>query len=226
MAKKKPIKKRRKSPRPTQKQSQKQIVNINFPEKKKRRKSTGVKKNNLQLAVQSLSSNLNMFSSDTQRLNNLENLIGELRKEQRQLITVGRPTPTAISTANASIETQTMPTLKKTQKTQTSKIKIKTRIPDLETPMPVKLKLKKKVEIPKKKRKPYETKGKKADLFYKEGLMRKAMEGFRLTDTQEEDDLLKEELDEPILIDKREIRKAKAKEDFIRERDLLGAEEI
>ena len=253
MAKKKPIKKRRKSSRPTQKQSQKQIVNITFADKKKQRKSTGVKKNNLQLAVQSLSSNLNMFSSDTQRLNNLENLITELRKEQRQLITLGRPTPKAITNATdfSEIETQTMPTLKKTQKTQT-------RMPDLETPEPLKLKLKTKVSIPKQKRKPYETKGKKADLFYKEGLMRKAMEGFKIMDTQQDDDLLKAELDEPIgfygggtkaqipiLSDKqmeinisaekkkeeRAIRKAKAKDDFIRERDerflnLLGAEEI
>ena len=242
MAKKKPIKKRRKSPRPTQKQSQKQIVNINFPEKKKRRKSTGVKKNNLQLAVQSLSSNLNMFSSDTQRLNNLENLIGELRKEQRQLITIGRPTPTAISTATASIDTQTEPSLKlkKTKKTQT-------RIPTLETPEPIKLKVKKKVEIPKRKRNPYQTKGKKADLFYQEGLMRKAMEGFRLTDTQEDDDLLRAEIDEPlgagggysvIPSPKERFRKeqklrAEQEAEFIkqekkqeRQRELLGAEEM
>ena len=113
-----PKKKKRKIKQPTQRQSQKQIVNINFPEKKKRRKRRPVKKDNLQMAVQTLSSNLNMFSSDTQRLNNLENLITELRREARQPITSGVIKPTSI------METQTdpiisNPTLKKTKKTQT-----------------------------------------------------------------------------------------------------------
>ena len=107
-----PKKKKRKIKQPTQRQSQKQIVNINFPEKKKRRKRRPVKKDNLQMAVQTLSSNLNMFSSDTQRLNNLENLITELRREARQPITTGVIKPTSI------METQTdpiisNPTLKK-----------------------------------------------------------------------------------------------------------------
>jgi len=122
-----PKKKKRKTKQPTQRQSQKQIVNINFPEKKKRRKRRPVKKDNLQMAVQTLSSNLNMFSSDTQRLNNLENLITELRREARQPITTGVIKPTSMMETQTSIpvsvmETQTdpiNPTLKKTKKTQT-----------------------------------------------------------------------------------------------------------
>ena len=117
-------KKKRKIKQPTQRQSQKQIVNINFPEKKKRRKRRPVKKDNLQMAVQSLSSNLNMFSSDTQRLNNLENLITELRREARQPITTGVINPVSYGgeTLTSVMETQTdtiNPTLKKTKKTQT-----------------------------------------------------------------------------------------------------------
>ena len=132
-----PKKKKRKTKQPTQRQSQKQIVNINFAEKKKRKKrrpqvKQSVKKDNLQMAVQSLSSNLNMFSSDTQRLNNLENLITELRREQRQPISTGVITPTQI-TSSSVMETQTEPTLKKTQKTQTKKIPILT--PDIEAPL-------------------------------------------------------------------------------------------
>lgn len=121
-----PKKKKRKIKQPTQRQSQKQIVNINFPEKKKRRKRRPVKKDNLQMAVQTLSSNLNMFSSDTQRLNNLENLITELRREARQPITTGVINPVSYGgeTPTSVMETQTdpiisNPTLKKTKKTQT-----------------------------------------------------------------------------------------------------------
>lgn len=142
MPPKKPRRRGRNPKQPTQRQSQKQIVNINFPEKKKRRKRRPVKKDNLQMAVQTLSSNLNMFSSDTQRLNNLENLITELRREARQPITTGKinvSTPTintpigggfipvrvATPIINTSVmETQTdpiIPTLKKTKKTQTKK---------------------------------------------------------------------------------------------------------
>ena len=116
-------KKKRKIKQPTQRQSQKQIVNINFPEKKKRRKRRPVKKDNLQMAVQTLSSNLNMFSSDTQRLNNLENLITELRREARQPITTGVINPVSYGgeTPTSVMETQTdpiisNPTLKKTKK--------------------------------------------------------------------------------------------------------------
>jgi hypothetical protein len=126
-----PKKKKRKTKQPTQRQSQKQVVNITFADKKnKRRKRRPVKKDNLQMAVQSLSSNLNMFSSDTARLNNLENLIIELRREQRQPISTGVITPTSI------METQTnpiYPTLKKTKKTQTKSIPILT--PDVEAPL-------------------------------------------------------------------------------------------
>ena len=112
-------KKKRKTKQPTQRQSQKQIVNINFPEKKKRRKRRPVKKDNLQMAVQTLSSNLNMFSSDTQRLNNLENLITELRREARQPITTGVINP-VINTSVMETQTDPInPTLKKTKKTQT-----------------------------------------------------------------------------------------------------------
>ena len=103
-----PKKKKRKIKQPTQRQSQKQIVNINFPEKKKRRKRKPVKKDNLQMAVQTLSSNLNMFSSDTQRLNNLENLITELRREARQPITTGKinvSTPVNLPVPPISINT-------------------------------------------------------------------------------------------------------------------------
>lgn len=142
-----PKKKKRKPKQPTQRQSQKQVVNITFADKKnKRRKKRpqakqSVKKDNLQMAVQSLSSNLNMFSSDTARLNNLENLITELRREQRQPITTGIIKPTSIMATQTSIpasvmETQTDPLkiiLKKTKKTQTKPIPILT--PDLEEPL-------------------------------------------------------------------------------------------
>tara|TARA_R110002012_G_scaffold78742_1_gene200573 strand:- start:1086 stop:2030 length:945 start_codon:yes stop_codon:yes gene_type:complete len=137
-----PKKKKRKTKQPTQRQSQKQVVNITFADKKnKRRKRRPVKKDNLQMAVQSLSSNLNMFSSDTARLNNLENLIIELRREQRQPISTGVITPTSIMATQTNIpvsvmETQTnpiYPTLKKTKKTQTKSIPILT--PDVEAPL-------------------------------------------------------------------------------------------
>lgn len=250
-----PKKKKRKIKQPTQRQSQKQIVNINFPEKKKRRKRRPVKKDNLQMAVQTLSSNLNMFSSDTQRLNNLENLITELRREARQPITTGVINPVSYGgeTLTSVMETQTdtiNPTLKKTKKTQTRipvsineptgggfiptpinpasateleegdpadlfrkgfdfeavsqpiekvkkkmKLKIKKRAEasaetprpnvsdefiqgggaDTETEIPVKLK---------KKRKEYQTRGRVADKFYNQGLMRKVFEGMRLTDNE------------------------------------------
>lgn len=243
-----PKKKKRKIKQPTQRQSQKQIVNINFPEKKKRRKRRPVKKDNLQMAVQTLSSNLNMFSSDTQRLNNLENLITELRREARQPITTGVINP-VINTSVMETQTDPInPTLKKTKKTQTRipvavntptgggfiptpinpasateleegdpadlfrkgfdfeavsqpiekvkkklKLKVKKRAEasaetprpnvsdefiqgggaDTETEIPVKLK---------KKRKEYQTRGRVADKFYNQGLMRKVFEGMRLTD--------------------------------------------
>ena len=119
MPPKKPRRRGRNPKQPTQRQSQKQIVNINFPEKKKRRKRRPVKKDNLQMAVQTLSSNLNMFSSDTQRLNNLENLITELRREARQPITTGVINP-VINTSVMETQTDPInPTLKKTKKTQT-----------------------------------------------------------------------------------------------------------
>ena len=112
-----PKKKKRKPKQPTQRQSQKQVVNITFADKKnKRRKRRPVKKDNLQMAVQSLSSNLNMFSSDTARLNNLENLITELRRETRQPITSGiikpitTPTPTPVPTPKINIPVMTEPT--------------------------------------------------------------------------------------------------------------------
>lgn len=241
-----PKKKKRKTKQPTQRQSQKQIVNINFPEKKKRRKRRPVKKDNLQMAVQTLSSNLNMFSSDTQRLNNLENLITELRRETRQPITTG-----VINTSVMETQTDTInPTLKKTKKTQT-RIPVAVNTPigggfipitepsinpasatELEEGDPadlfrkgfdfqagsqpiekvkqkLKLKIKKRAEesaetlrpnvsdefiqgggadtetaIPvplKKKRKEYQTKGRKADKFYNQGLMRKVFEGMKIT---------------------------------------------
>ena len=246
MPPKKPRRKGRNPKQPTQRQSQKQIVNINFPEKKKRRKRRPVKKDNLQMAVQTLSSNLNMFSSDTQRLNNLENLITELRREARQPITTG------------VMETQTdtiNPTLKKTKKTQT-RIPVAVNTPigggfipitepsinpasatELEEGDPadlfrkgfdfeagsqpiekvkqkLKLKIKKRAEesaetlrtnvsdefiqgggadtetaIPvplKKKRKEYQTVNRKADKFYKQGLMRKVFEGMKITDNDKD----------------------------------------
>lgn len=253
MPPKKPRRRGRNPKQPTQRQSQKQIVNINFPEKKKRRKRRPVKKDNLQMAVQTLSSNLNMFSSDTQRLNNLENLITELRREARQPITTGVINP-VINTSVMETQTDPIisnPTLKKTKKTQTRipvavntpigggfipitepsinpasateleegdpadlfrkgfdfegggqpiekvkkklKLKIKKRAEasaetprpnvsdefiqgggaDTETEIPVKLK---------KKRKEYQTRGRVADKFYNQGLMRKVFEGMRLTD--------------------------------------------
>ena len=261
-----PKKKKRKIKQPTQRQSQKQIVNINFPEKKKRRKRRPVKKDNLQMAVQTLSSNLNMFSSDTQRLNNLENLITELRREARQPITTGVINPVSYGgvTPTSVMETQTdtiNPTLKKTKKTQT-KIPVSINAPTgggfIPTPLVVggqnpqitepsinpapviekeegdpadlfrkgfdfeaksqpiekvkqklKLKIKKRAEasaetlrpnvsdefiqgggadteteIPvklKKKRKEYQTKGRVADKFYNQGLMRKVFEGMKIT---------------------------------------------
>ena len=224
MPPKKPRRRGRNPKQPTQRQSQKQIVNINFPEKKKRRKRRPVKKDNLQMAVQTLSSNLNMFSSDTQRLNNLENLITELRRESRQPITTGVINP-VINTSVMETQTDTInPTLKKTKKTQTKiqkeegdpadlfrkgfdfertsqpieqvkkklKLKIKKRAEasaetprpnvsdefiqgggaDTETAIPIKLK---------KKRKEYQTKGRVADKFYNQGLMRKVFEGMKIT---------------------------------------------
>ena len=246
-------KKKRKPKQPTQRQSQKQVVNITFAEKKKkRRKRRPIKKDNIQSAVQSLSSNLNMFSSDTARLNNLENLIIELRREARQPITTGIIKPTSI------MQTQTdpiNPTLKKTKKTQTRipvvvnaptgggfipitepsikpkpvieleegdpadlfrkgfdykvssqpiekvkkklKLKVKKRAEesaerprpnisdefiqgggaDTETEIPVKLK---------KKRKEYQTKGRVADKFYNQGLIRKVFEGMKITDDEKD----------------------------------------
>ena len=268
MPPKKPRRRGRNPKQPTQRQSQKQIVNINFPEKKKRRKRRPVKKDNLQMAVQTLSSNLNMFSSDTQRLNNLENLITELRREARQPITTGVINPVSYGgvTPTSVMETQTdtiNPTLKKTKKTQT-KIPVSINAPTgggfIPTPLVVggqnpqitepsinpapviekeegdpadlfrkgfdfeaksqpiekvkqklKLKIKKRAEasaetprpnvsdefiqgggadteteIPvklKKKRKEYQTKGRVADKFYNQGLMRKVFEGMKITDT-------------------------------------------
>ena len=233
-----PKKKKRKIKQPTQRQSQKQIVNINFPEKKKRRKRRPVKKDNLQTAVQTLSSNLNMFSSDTQRLNNLENLITELRREARQPITTGKinvstpvnlpvppisintpigggfiPVPlntTPINPASATeleegdpadlfrkgfdFEGGGQPIEKVKQKL---KLKIKKRAEesaetlrtnvsdefiqgggtDTETAIPVPLK---------KKRKEYQTVNRKADKFYKQGLMRKVFEGMKITDNDKD----------------------------------------
>ena len=251
MPPKKPRRRGRKPKQPTQRQSQKQIVNINFPEKKKRRKRRPVKKDNLQMAVQTLSSNLNMFSSDTQRLNNLENLITELRREARQPITTGVINP-VINTSVMETQTDPInPTLKKTKKTQT-RIPVVTNTPigggfipitepsinpasatELEEGDPadlfrkgfdfeavsqpiekvkkkLKLKVKKRAEasaetprpnvsdefiqgggadteteIPvklKKKRKEYQTKGRVADKFYNQGLMRKVFEGMKITD--------------------------------------------
>ena len=261
MPPKKPRRRGRNPKQPTQRQSQKQIVNINFPEKKKRRKRRPVKKDNLQMAVQTLSSNLNMFSSDTQRLNNLENLITELRREARQPITTGVINP-VINTSVMETQTDTInPTLKKTKKTQT-KIPVSINAPTgggfIPTPLVVggqnpqitepsinpasatkleegdpadlfrkgfdfertsqpieqvkkklKLKIKKRAEasaetprpnvsdefiqgggadtetaIPvklKKKRKKYQTRGRVADKFYNQGLMRKVFEGMKIT---------------------------------------------
>jgi len=264
-----PKKKKRKIKQPTQRQSQKQIVNINFPEKKKRRKRRPVKKDNLQMAVQSLSSNLNMFSSDTQRLNNLENLITELRREARQPITTGVINP-VINTSVMETQTDTInPTLKKTKKTQTRipvsineptgggfiptpinpasateleegdpadlfrkgfdfeavsqpiekvkkkmKLKIKKRAEasaetprpnvsdefiqgggaDTETEIPVKLK---------KKRKEYQTRGRVADKFYNQGLMRKVFEGMKITaddkDRQQYENIMNKMTDDDLL---------------------------
>ena len=245
MPPKKPRRRGRNPKQPTQRQSQKQIVNINFPEKKKRRKRRPVKKDNLQMAVQSISSNLNMFSSDTQRLNNLENLITELRREARQPITTGVINP-VINTSVMETQTDTInPTLKKTKKTQTRiPVAVNTPIDGGFIPTPInpasateleegdpadlfrkgfdfeavsqpiekvkkkmKLKIKKRAEasaetprpnvsdefiqgggvdtetaIPvklKKKRKEYQTKGRVADKFYNQGLMRKVFEGMK-----------------------------------------------
>jgi hypothetical protein len=88
--------KRRKTTQPLQ--SQKQVVNINFREekKKKRKKSRKPQNDQLKTSVQILGSNLNMLGSETARLNNLENLINELRREQNRPITIGRPTPEKI----------------------------------------------------------------------------------------------------------------------------------
>tara|TARA_R100000655_G_scaffold109404_1_gene163805 strand:- start:2067 stop:3086 length:1020 start_codon:yes stop_codon:yes gene_type:complete len=111
---KKKVKKvnRRKRAKPLQTQTQKQIVNINFNNEKKKKKvnrrkpkatfGKGTKPlqtelGQLKASVQSLGSNLNMFSSDTQRLNNLENLITQLRREKETPITTGRPTPQMIN---------------------------------------------------------------------------------------------------------------------------------
>ena len=267
-----PKKKKRKIKQPTQRQSQKQIVNINFPEKKKRRKRRPVKKDNLQMAVQTLSSNLNMFSSDTQRLNNLENLITELRREARQPITTGVINP-VINTSVMETQTDPInPTLKKTKKTQTRipvavntpigggfipitepsinpasateleegdpadlfrkgfdfeavsqpiekvkkklKLKVKKRAEasaetprpnvsdefiqgggaDTETEIPVKLK---------KKRKEYQTKGRVADKFYNQGLMRKVFEGMKITaddkDRQQYENIMNKMTDDDLL---------------------------
>ena len=269
-----PKKKKRKIKQPTQRQSQKQIVNINFPEKKKRRKRRPVKKDNLQMAVQTLSSNLNMFSSDTQRLNNLENLITELRREARQPITTGVINP-VINTSVMETQTDPIisnPTLKKTKKTQT-RIPVVTNTPigggfipitepsinpasatELEEGDPadlfrkgfdfegggqpiekvkkkLKLKIKKRAEasaetprpnvsdefiqgggadteteIPvklKKKRKEYQTKGRVADKFYNQGLMRKVFEGMKITadekDRQQYENIVNKMTDDDLL---------------------------
>lgn len=267
-----PKKKKRKIKQPTQRQSQKQIVNINFPEKKKRRKRRPVKKDNLQMAVQTLSSNLNMFSSDTQRLNNLENLITELRREARQPITTGVINP-VINTSVMETQTDPInPTLKKTKKTQT-RIPVVTNTPigggfipitepsinpasatELEEGDPadlfrkgfdfeavsqpiekvkkkLKLKVKKRAEasaetprpnvsdefiqgggadteteIPvklKKKRKEYQTKGRVADKFYNQGLMRKVFEGMKITadekDRQQYENIVNKMTDDDLL---------------------------
>lgn len=271
MPPKKPRRRGRKPKQPTQRQSQKQIVNINFPEKKKRRKRRPVKKDNLQMAVQTLSSNLNMFSSDTQRLNNLENLITELRREARQPITTGVINP-VINTSVMETQTDPIisnPTLKKTKKTQTRipvavntptgggfiptpinpasateleegdpadlfrkgfdfeavsqpiekvkkklKLKVKKRAEasaetprpnvsdefiqgggaDTETEIPVKLK---------KKRKEYQTKGRVADKFYNQGLMRKVFEGMKITadekDRQQYENIVNKMTDDDLL---------------------------
>ena len=267
-----PKKKKRKIKQPTQRQSQKQIVNINFPEKKKRRKRRPVKKDNLQMAVQTLSSNLNMFSSDTQRLNNLENLITELRREARQPITTGVINP-VINTSVMETQTDPInPTLKKTKKTQT-RIPVVTNTPigggfipitepsinpasatELEEGDPadlfrkgfdfegggqpiekvkkkLKLKIKKRAEasaetprpnvsdefiqgggadteteIPvklKKKRKEYQTRGRVADKFYNQGLMRKVFEGMKITadekDRQQYENIVNKMTDDDLL---------------------------
>ena len=272
MPPKKPRRRGRNPKQPTQRQSQKQIVNINFPEKKKRRKRRPVKKDNLQMAVQTLSSNLNMFSSDTQRLNNLENLITELRREARQPITTGVINP-VINTSVMETQTDTInPTLKKTKKTQT-KIPVSINAPtgggfipitepsinpkpliekeegdpadlfrkgfDFErTSQPIetvkkklKLKIKKRAEasaetprpnvsdefiqgggadteteIPvklKKKRKEYQTKGRVADKFYNQGLMRKVFEGMKITadekDRQQYENIVNKMTDDDLL---------------------------
>lgn len=269
MPPKKPRRRGRNPKQPTQRQSQKQIVNINFPEKKKRRKRRPVKKDNLQMAVQTLSSNLNMFSSDTQRLNNLENLITELRREARQPITTGVINP-VINTSVMETQTDPInPTLKKTKKTQTRipvavntptgggfiptpinpasateleegdpadlfrkgfdfeavsqpiekvkkklKLKVKKRAEasaetprpnvsdefiqgggaDTETEIPVKLK---------KKRKEYQTKGRVADKFYNQGLMRKVFEGMKITadekDRQQYENIVNKMTDDDLL---------------------------
>ena len=222
------------------------------------------------MAVQTLSSNLNMFSSDTQRLNNLENLITELRREARQPITTGviNPRYEHISNGNAN-RPDLNPTLKKTKKTQTRipvavntptgggfiptpinpasateleegdpadlfrkgfdfeavsqpiekvkkklKLKVKKRAEasaetprpnvsdefiqgggaDTETEIPVKLK---------KKRKEYQTKGRVADKFYNQGLMRKVFEGMKITadekDRQQYENIVNKMTDDDLL---------------------------
>ena len=75
--------KRRKKSQPLQKQSQKQIVNIKIGDDKKPRRRRTYKRSptKQQGALQLLGSNLNMLSSDTARLNNLENVINALRRE-------------------------------------------------------------------------------------------------------------------------------------------------
>lgn len=92
--------KRRKGSQPLQ--SQKQVVNINFREEKKKqrkkRRKEGKQTDQLRTSVQILGSNLNMLGSETARLNNLENLIQELRREKAP-ITSGRPSPQMISQA-------------------------------------------------------------------------------------------------------------------------------
>ena len=237
-----PKKKKRKIKQPTQRQSQKQVVNITFAEKKKkRRKRRPVKKDNLQSAVQTLSSNLNMFSSDTARLNNLENLIIELRREARQPITTGKinvppttattlPTPApAINTplgggfipvpiTKSPINPAPLPVekeegdladlfrkgykapevsepIKKVKKKAKLKLKLRAEASaekprgnvvdepiqgggvDTETEIPVKLK---------KERKEYNTRNRRADRLRKSLLLRKGIQGLRLTADQKD----------------------------------------
>ena len=83
------VRRNKTKPLQKQKQTQKQVVNIKIGDDVKRRRRVRSKRsvvpstNQLASSVQSLGSNLNMFSSDTQRLNNLENLIVSLLNKDK-----------------------------------------------------------------------------------------------------------------------------------------------